>query len=364
MDSTSAWNALLEEFRSFGGRAENVIQKEGPLGLGLFPIDPCQPIDLRVPKSLLVPADNVELRNGAAVINDDSAYPIGYADWFRRYQASYSWGAEGAVSVTRFETGLKDLPNNVSALLTQLNLYQPEHRLTGRSFEDSMLRRFLNSRCLGRKGQLLVMPVVELVNHSPKATNWESNPDGSVGVSGNHDGEVLVKYSNSDPLQRLMGYGFNTQEPFGFSLSLQFRHQGQLIVVKGGGGRHWFKPPVMEQKDKQLVVQQPLLGCADYPRMPLTLFLTACQRTSRTDGRELFERIHQANTMALVELLKRLDTLLDETACLLRLGCLNQLTAISHHIGLRAELIPRLEALGSELNPSMELEMPWDNPPK
>ena len=80
MDSTAAWNALLEEFRSFGGRAENVIQKEGPLGLGLFPIDPCQPIDLRVPKSLLVPADNLELRNGGAVIKDVSTFPTGYAE--------------------------------------------------------------------------------------------------------------------------------------------------------------------------------------------------------------------------------------------------------------------------------------------
>ena len=87
-DSTKDWNALLDEFRSYGGKAKNIIQKEGPLGLGLFPIDPCQPVDLRVPKSLLVPADNVELRNGAAVIKDDSAFPTGYADWFRRYQAS------------------------------------------------------------------------------------------------------------------------------------------------------------------------------------------------------------------------------------------------------------------------------------
>ena len=62
LDFTAVGNALLEEFRGFGGRAENVMQRDGPLGLGLFPIEPCQPIDLRVPRSLLVPADNVKLR--------------------------------------------------------------------------------------------------------------------------------------------------------------------------------------------------------------------------------------------------------------------------------------------------------------
>ena len=68
MVSTTDWHAFLEEFRHFGGRAENVIQRQGPLGLGLFPIDPSQPVELMVPQRLLVPADNVELRNGDAVI--------------------------------------------------------------------------------------------------------------------------------------------------------------------------------------------------------------------------------------------------------------------------------------------------------
>ena len=290
-------------------------------------------------------------------------FPSGYGDWFRRYQAAYSWGAEGEVSVTRFENGLKNLPNNVSELLNQLNLYRPEQRLTGKSFQDSMLQRFLNSRCLGRQGQLLVMPLVELVNHSPKARNWEINPDGGVGVSGLHNDEVLVKYSNADPLRRLMGYGFNIQEPLGFSFSLKLHHRGQLVEVKGGGGRHWFNPPALEQNNKRLQIRQPLLGYQDHPRMPLTLFLSACQRADQPDGQELFEKIHQANTLALVELLKRLEAVPSEIASLLRLGCLNQLTALSHHIGYRAELIPKLQSLGAELISSMELDQPWDNPP-
>ena len=360
---TTAWNALVEEFRSYGGRAENVVQRDGPFGRGLFPIDPSQPIDLMVPRSLLVPAENVELQNGAAVIKDDSAFPNGYADWFRRYQDSLSWGAEGELSVTRFETGLRNLPNNVGELLSQLNLYQPEHLLAGKTFQHSMLRRFLKSRCLSRRGKLVVMPMVELVNHSPKATNWEIRPDGSVGVSGHHDGEVLVKYSNADPLRRLLGFGFNVQEPLGFSLSLNIRHRGQLVEVKGGGGRHWFQPPVIEEDNKRLVIEQPLLGCQDHPRMPLTLFLSAFQSANRSDGEELFERIHQANTLALVELLRRLDAVPDEIASLLRLGCMNQLSSLSHHIGHRAELLSRLGDEITRVNSSIGPDEPWDNPP-
>ena len=177
MGSTADWSAFLEEFRSFGGRAENVTQREGPHGLGLFPINPAEPVEVVVPKELLVPANDVVLCDGDAVIKDGNAFPAGYADWFRRYQANYSWGAEGEASVTRFETGLQQLPETVRRSLQELNLYQPAQRLPSADVHENMLRRFLKSRCLGLQGTLLVMPIVELVNHTPKAKNWEIQAD-------------------------------------------------------------------------------------------------------------------------------------------------------------------------------------------
>ena len=339
MDPAEAWHAFLEEFRHFGGRAENVIQRKGPLGLGLFPINPELPVEVVVPKPLLVPADNVELADGDAVIRDDSAFPEGYADWFRRYQATYSWGAEGETSVTRFETELQQLPESLLLSLKRLNLYQPEQRLLGTDWRESMFRRFLNSRCLGRQGQLLVMPIVELVNHSPFATNWEARPDGGVAISGFRKGEILVKYSNADPLRRLMGYGFNAPEPMAFSLKVRLHHRRQPVLVQGGGGRHWFQPTGVEQQEKQLLVQQPLLGFQQGPKIPKSLFLLACQGLDNVDPAELFEQIHQANTLELVNLIQQLEQLVSETAGQLRNGCLDQLEALSHHSGIRQDLI-------------------------
>ena len=204
MGSTHDWDDLLEEFRSFGGRAENVVQREGPFGLGLFPINPTEPVELMVPKNLLVPADNVTLRDGEAVIQDDSAFPHEYADWFRRYQANYSWGADGETSVSRFATGLRDLPETVVKLLQDFRLYSRAEPDPTTDPRRQLLTKFLQSRCLGREGRLLVMPLVELANHSATAGNWQTGADGAVGVQGRFDGEVLVKYSNADPMQRLM----------------------------------------------------------------------------------------------------------------------------------------------------------------
>ena len=355
MGSDADWHAFLEEFRHFGGRAENVIQRNGPLGLGLFPIDHNQPIELMVPEPLLVPADNVELRNGDAVIRDDSSFPEGYADWFRRYQSTYSWGAEGEASVSRFETGLQQLPESLRQSLRRLNLYQPDQRLPGTDWRDNMLRRFLNSRCLGRQGQLLVMPIVELVNHAPSAANWETRPNGGVGISGLRQGEILVKYSNADPLRRLMGYGFNAPEPMAFSLRVRVHHHGQPVLVQGGGGRHWFQPTGVEQQKDRLLVQQPLLGFRTGPKLPKSLFLLACKGMNNVDPRELFEQIHRANTLELVDLMHQLEDVVGETAGQLRKGCLDQLDALSHHAGIRQDLT---NADGAISEPNHPLRMP------
>ncbi len=86
MDSTAAWNALLEEFCSFGGTANNVIQRGGNFGLGLFPIDSSQPVELRTPKHLLVSTDNLELLNGAVIIKDASSYPDRFSEWYTNFQ--------------------------------------------------------------------------------------------------------------------------------------------------------------------------------------------------------------------------------------------------------------------------------------
>ena len=353
MGSTTDWHTLLEEFRSFGGRAENVVQREGPFGLGLFPINPAEPVEVMVPKKLLVPADNVVLINGEAVIQDDSDFPTGYAKWFRRYQAEYSWGAEGEASVTRFETGLQQLPDDVRDALQRLKLYAVDRHLnlSTSNQRDHMLNRFLNSRCLGREGRLFVMPIVELVNHSPSAENWKTQSDGGVAVTGTRSGEVLVKYSNTDPLRRLMRYGFNVLEPMAFSLYLQFPYKRHPVQVLGGGGRQWFQPTKIEQQGDRLVINQPLLGFQQAPRLPLTLFLSACRAIPGLNGRELFERLHKANTLALVDLLRRLEHGRSETADLLRNGCLNQLLALSHHVGHRSDLVPAVKEMFEAISP-------------
>ena len=338
MGSAADWHAFLDEFRGFGGRAENVMQRKGALGMGLFPIDPSKPIDLFVPDALLVPIENIALHDGALTIEDESAFPTGYGDWFRRYQVNYSWGAEGRENTLDFEEGLKALPETVQTLLKRHGLYNAEVRFPGKEPDQELLQRFLRTRCINRKGTSVIMPMIDLLNHAPSAKPYDMSGDG-IAVAGLHDGEILVRYNVFDPIRRLMAYGFNGSEPLAFSVRCQIQHQDRQVLVRPGINDRPMQPCKISLDADRLVIEQPLLGSMRSPKVPRTLFLQACMAHQGVNANELFDQIQQYNTIALVNLLRALEGLEEPVAQQLRKGCLDQLAALSYHFGQRDDLL-------------------------
>ena len=314
------------------------MQRKGAFGMGLFPIDPAKPVDLFIPDELLVSIENIELRGGEVVIKDDNSFPAGYGDWFRRYQANYSWGAEGRENTLAFEEGLKGLPDSIGMMMKRVGLYNSDNRFPGTDPDQELLNRFIQTRCINRKDRRVIMPMIDLLNHAPSAKPYDMSGDG-IAVAGLHDGEVLVKYSVSDPIRRLLGYGFNAPETLGFSLSFRLQHRDRLVVVQGGGGRQPLQPCGIELKDDRVVLKQPLLASSTSPKMPRTLLIKACRSLEGIDAHELFEQIHQRNTQALVQMLRELQGVEGDVAQRLRNGCFDQLAALSHHIGQRDDLL-------------------------
>ena len=319
------------------------MQRKGAFGLGLFPIDPAKPVDHFVPDELLVPVENLDLRDGALEIKDDSKFAKGYGDWFHRYQATYSWGAEGRENTLDLEEGLKSLPNSVLSLMKRVGLYNSENRFPGKDVNQELMQRFIQTRCINRKERRVIMPMIDLINHAPAAKPYDMSGNG-IAVGGLQDGEVLVKYSSSDPIRRLIAYGFNAPEPLGFSLSFRLQHREKLVVVQGGGGRQPLQPFDIELKDDRVVVKQPLLASSGSPKMPRTLFIQSCRNVEGIDANELFEQIHERNTQSLVQMLRGLQEAEGDIAQRLQTGCLDQLMALSHHFGQRDDLLAKSTA--------------------
>lgn len=224
-------------------------------------------------------------------------------------------------------------------ILKRNGIYNPEVRFPGNNQEQELLDRYIMSRCINRKGERLIMPLIELLNHSPSFKGYDMRGNGVL-VTGIYDGEVLVRYNNADPLRRLLGYRFNALEPTAFSVSCRVFHNELDVVVQGGLSRKGFgQPPTVEMKGERLVIQQPLLGSTQSPKIPKTLLIQACRDIEGVDGSELFDQIIQRNMVTYINLIRELKTSDGHVENLLRDCCLNQLFALSQHYGQRDDLL-------------------------
>ena len=333
-EKLARWDALVEGFRSFGGTANNVIQREGALGLGLFPIDQSQPVELRVPDHLLVSTDNLELRDGAVAIKDASLHPEGFAKWYEGFQADYSWGAEARRSIKTFEDGLKTFPNSLQRKLRNTNLLDITKRCPGINEEQELFQRFIATRRINYRGKNVMMPIIELTNHSPIQSSWIIDKK-SIAIQGQYDGEILAKYSVSDPLNRYLQYGFNCKEPLGFSLGIKLIHRGQEIFIEGGINYAHMRSINARKQDQKIIFKRPLLSSYNNPRMPKKLFKQSCRLLKNVDPNELFDQIHQKNRLILISIIKDLYQHNSDINIELICACLDQIDILGHHYGTK-----------------------------
>ena len=344
MGAAADWHAFLDEFRAFGGKAENVMQRKGAFGLGLFPIDPSKQVELHVPDELLVPEEQLSITDGDLTVSDSSSLPEGYADWFARYQSNYSWGAEAKENILKLEEGLKSLPESVKEILKRNGIYNPEVRFPGENEEKETMARYISSRAINKNGKRVIMPLIELLNHSPSSKGYDMRGNGVL-VSGIYDGEILVKYNMADPLRRFFGYGFNAPEPLAFSVSCRVTHRDKDVLIQGGiSAKGFATPPKVEIENDRLIIQQPLLGSTRSPKIPKTLLIQSCMNIEGVDGGELFEQIIQRNMVTYINLIRELKTTDGYAENLLRNCCLDQLFALSQHYGQRDDILSKIDS--------------------
>ena len=101
------WDFLLFKFRSLGGIAENICQKEGKLGRGIFSIDQHFKSRIWTPSKLMINKDDIYLEDNKIRIKKEKQYSYEIRDFFNYYQDKFSWGEGGNKIVRSFEKGLK-----------------------------------------------------------------------------------------------------------------------------------------------------------------------------------------------------------------------------------------------------------------
>jgi hypothetical protein len=339
MTDTYAWTQMLDDFRQLGGIAENVEQRVGQYGNGLFPIDPAGPIAIEVPERLLVDVEQFILDGEDLIVKPDSVIPLDVRKFMARYQKHFSWGREGRKNVEAFEAALRTLPEVILSKLRQMRVLNLEIRHKG-AWKDVIRQRFLQSRRINYRHAKVVMPIIELINHAPRSPGYIINE--GIKVRGKFAGEVTVNYSpQSDPLVRFLTYGFANQEPQAYSLPLRWKTNTGDVFVVGGDFASSNKVdglpiPKLDIENKRHRLSHLLLAAEKAPRVPKTIARKALSAMPVAAVDELFDRIRNANQLEMCNLLDLADGVDSDVCKELRRAVLFQMRALTHSYGVRS----------------------------
>ena len=195
-----SWEDMLEEFRQLGGTADNFVQRQGSRGRGIFPIDNTKPVRLRVPRNLLIPAEDIEFVDDELRIRNSAAVGAAERAFVEKYENAFSWGGGGRSECAAFLEGMKNLQVSTSAQ-SFVKLFLDAAKT---SVNESVGHRFLHSRCITFEDKSVLMPVMELVNHDPLSQGYDVEND--IAIEGVFPDEVLVRYSIRDPFGMFLSY--------------------------------------------------------------------------------------------------------------------------------------------------------------
>ncbi len=231
----SKWDSLLSKFRNLGGVADNICQKKGKNGRGIFPISSDRKSKIFTPSNLIIKKNDIYLENEKLRIKDEKIYQKDTIDFFNFYQDNFSWGGGGKETTESFESSLKQFPIELKELLKDNKLIDIENRHKG-SWKDVILSQFLYAREFNFKNELQIVPLLELVNHNVISFQFYKSDSGIS--SPNYpplSKELTYTYGSNSSLSCLFNYGFFSKETivFSFPFNLVIREMGITLICKG-----------------------------------------------------------------------------------------------------------------------------------
>jgi hypothetical protein len=328
------WDELMDEFRALGGILENVRLGHGPLGRGLFPIEPGRPFRIRLPPNLLVDASNVVFDNGVLRIAPDANVGARERRFLEDYYAHISWGGGGRAEIERIFEQAAELPPELrQKLLT--------HYRCGDWFAEPspqlIQTQFVDSRELGGFHERdVMMPIIELANHGPVCSYDDTD---SLSIGGTTLDEITVRYASGDTYAIFHSWGFVTECDIAFSVLLEGSVGGTPLqigrnTVEGTAGARPLLP-ALSRSGGILRLNFLMLSNRMAARLCRGNFRSVFRAAGFAGVDETFDRICMANQRQFLDLLDDLEPLEGAMAGELRRMARLQLQALAYCFGAR-----------------------------
>lgn len=332
---------VLGEFRGLGGTAENVRCGVGRYGYGLFPIDPGRETVLWAPESLLVPTEDLEVRDSSLLIRAGSTVGSDERRFFETLHRHLGWSTGTFHELWTAQQQWSKLPDGLIAFIKGMGaIVDADVRFAEPSIAVC-LHQFVRSRNVSYRGKARIMPVIDLVNHSNGAPPYVMADGPGVGVRGTFPGEILVRYNVADAWGTVLAYGFADASPYAYSLSLMvdlFGTQRLSILRNLGSGevRDGIHFPEKRIDGNTVELSHLMLGNARQPDLPRAVFrkLMRDYLTERQTD-DVFESLVRFNHSKFIEALRTFRKHDAPLAGVLTEAAIEQLDALSACVGVR-----------------------------
>jgi hypothetical protein len=335
---TWTFDELLDAFRALGGVADNVTLRSGPHGRGLFPKRLTQPIKLYAPPNLLFREDDLEFVDGRLVLKPEAEVGAGERAFFDAYSESFGWGGGGRADCEGFLARLAAVPdtlrNAVNAQLMIEGFFDGDKDKPNRAES-----RFIGTRKIRRREHMVLMPVLELINHTSVGPLMDLK-DGAK-LEGVFPDEIKFRYAVTDALGVFTSWGFASDEVLAYSLPLTFRFRKRTVVVNRRVGKAvmggQFQPPKVTVENDVTTLSHVLLGHRSYPKLAKTQFYGALREAGGVDAETIFDTIAHHNRLRYLKVLEVVEDRPGDLVNELRRMARFQLGALSYALGVRTE---------------------------
>ena len=303
---------LLDKFAALGGIADNVCQRVGEYGRGIYPIDSSRMSKIMTPRNLLVNADNLCFDGKSVVIKDGSGYTAEETAFLELYWNDYSWGNGGNNESASFLKFIVSLEEQIKKQLFTIGFLDAT-LLAYREDDHCLLKRFISERAVIFEGQRVLAPIWEFVNHSSFAAPLRITPYGveTPPIEPSSE-EILHKYSEkSSPMSMWKKYGFACECIVAYSIPFSINVDNQSLAIRCAGrlGLDSKEKTSFSIDGNVLSIKSLPVGCLSnaVPRENFKSILSSVGLSADVVNR-LFSRIREVNIKARRDLIDSLQT--------------------------------------------------------